>query len=208
MCSTESTKLINKSDILTQIDPNNIDLHILKGSLDIIIPQTISVNCVSSNENLNTDLHVFKLANYRFPHTDVSDPSSDSRQYSEMQILENILNISVCNLNSTNYQFWSELAQRDVHYKEITALGLQSTKYDIKMEICRFKKNAEKMDYVARLKVKKESDISTNISDISTGQNIDEFTYGVSNIDRCRVFTFSGLALIACQPIFIFSLIS
>ena len=138
LCSTESTKLINKSDILTQIDPNNIDLHILKGSLDIIIPQTIYVNCVSSNTNLNSDLHVFKLAKHRFPHTDVSDPSSDSRQYSKMQILENILNISVCNLNSTNYQVWSELAQRDVHYKEITALGLRSTKYDIKMKICRF----------------------------------------------------------------------
>ena len=183
--STKYIELINKSDDLSQT-PYNIDLPILKGSLSTVIPKIISVSCVSSN-SLNNDLQIYKLTKYRFPNVDVIDQKSDSTQYSQMEILENVLNISVCNLNSTNYRFWSELAQRDVKYKEITKLGLKSTKFDIKQEISRFKKNKEKMDYVARLKDKKGSDISTNISDISTGQNIDEFTYGVSNIDHCRV---------------------
>ena len=129
------------------------------------------------------DLQICKLAKYRFLNIDVVDPKSDNTQYSQMKILENVLNISVCNLNPTNYRFWSELAQRDVKYKEITKLGLQSTKYDIKQEISRFQKTKDKMDYVAGLKNQKGSDISTNISDISSEQITDEFKCRVNNID-------------------------
>ena len=116
--STKSSDLTNKSDELCQ-SPNNIDLPILKGSLTVI-PNTISVSCVSSSTGSNNDLHINKLAKYRFPNMDVIDPESDCTQYSKMQSLENILNISVCSLNPTNHRFWSNLAQRDYKAQNMT----------------------------------------------------------------------------------------
>ena len=89
LCSTKAVKLFNECDVLTQNYTNNIVLPISKGSQD------------------KSNLKVFTLAKHRFPQTDVIDPSYDSTQYTKMQVLENILNVSVCNLNSTNYQFWS-----------------------------------------------------------------------------------------------------
>ena len=126
--STKAVKIFNECNVLPQNDPNNIVLPVSKGCPDNIIPKKISVNCTSRNKYLESNLKVFKLARYRFPHTDVIDPSYDCTQFTKMQILENILNLSVCKLNSTNYQFWSDLAQGDVHYKEISPLGLESTK--------------------------------------------------------------------------------
>ena len=76
---TKYSELINKSDDLTHT-PYNIDLPILKRFLSTVIPKTISVTCVSSNNSLNNDLQINKLAKYRFP-------KSDGTQYSQMKIL-------------------------------------------------------------------------------------------------------------------------
>ena len=70
--------------------------------------------------NNNNDVEIHKLANYRFGSKDIIDPRSDKTEYSQIRILENILNLSICKLNPSNYRFWSELAQRDVRFKEIS----------------------------------------------------------------------------------------
>ena len=60
----------------------------------------------------NYDIEIQKLAQYRFPSEDIIDPQSDKTEYSQIRILENILNLSICKLNPGNYMFWSNLAQR------------------------------------------------------------------------------------------------
>ena len=75
----------------------------------------------------------------------------------------------------------------------ITRRYIRITKYkvDLKIEIARFKKTGEKMDYVNKLKEKKVSDIPTasmaKKSDILPRQDIGGFTYSLSNIDQCKV---------------------
>ena len=70
--------------------------------------------------NNNNDIEIHKLAKNRFPSKDKIKPRSDKTEYSQIRILENILNLSICKLNPSNYRFWSELAQRDVRFKEIS----------------------------------------------------------------------------------------
>ena len=130
----------------------------LKGSLTDV-PKILEVNCLTSNSltcNSRQIINCNKLDKYRFPTNDFKDPNSDETYFSKIQTLGNILNLSVCRLNTENYKFWSKLAKRHVNYKEISKIGIQSTKFDIKMEIARYKKEQEKKDYIGKLKINKK----------------------------------------------------
>ena len=80
---------------------------------------------------------------------------------------------------------------KDVRFKEISKIGIQCTKYDIRHEIARFKKSKDKSDYVKKLKIQNKSDISSHLSDISYEQYTDDFKCRLNNIDNCRVGNYS-----------------
>ena len=124
----------------------------------------MSRNTCSNNNN---DVEINKLAKYRFLSKDIIDSKSDKPEYSQMKILENILNIS------------------------ISKIGLQSTKYDIRHEISCFKKSKDKTDYVKNLKNLNKSDISSYMSDISYEQITDDFMCRMNYIDNCKVENYS-----------------
>ena len=82
---------------------------------------------------------------------DIINLKNDKTVFSKLQSLENILNFSVCKLNEGNHKFWSSLAKRDVKYKEISPNGVQSTKFDLKMEIAKFKKARDKIYHASKI---------------------------------------------------------
>ena len=78
--------IVNGSD---STDPN------LKGS---IIPHILEINNLSCNNSKN--IVCSKLDKYKFPKNDLEKPDTDNTQYSNIQSVENILNISACRLNA------------------------------------------------------------------------------------------------------------
>jgi hypothetical protein len=120
----------------------------LKGSITEI-PQILEINNLTCNNS--KQIVCSKLDKYKFPKNDLENPDTNNTQYSNIQSLENILNISACRLNADNFGFWSSLAKRRVDFKEISKIGIQTTKFDIRREISKYKKEQEKQNYVEKL---------------------------------------------------------
>ena len=71
--------------------------------------------------------------------------------------------MSACKLDKDTYEFWNEIAGRDVAYPELSKNGIQSTKYDIKNQLAIFKKGREKIEYVSKFKNAIGKDIKTEV---------------------------------------------
>ena len=108
-------------------------------------------------------IEVNKLQRYIFPKIDIIPNQNwymKTRQ--PLAILSNLINLSLDNLNSQEYKFWSELCQRDVLFKEVSKNGHFCTNADIKKEISIFKKAHEKNEYI-KSKQNNEIKIMLNI---------------------------------------------
>ena len=109
---------------------------------------------------------------YKFPVRDIVNPNRDKTEFTKLQSLEHILNLSICNLNAQSHKVWSSLAKRA--FKEISPNGIPSTKFDIKSEIAKYKKQCEKIDYISRMKNYNMHDIKTDLPDNYSRNTISE----------------------------------
>ena len=103
---------------------------------------------------------VNKAQKFIFPKTDVKIPNYCERNFSRIECLSHMMNLSIGKLDMRTYDFWSNLCKRDIRIKEYDKAGIPATKYDIRKQMALFKKEREKEDYVKKLiKANKEPSI-------------------------------------------------
>ena len=124
MCSelSQNNKILTPPNSFPILKGSVSTEPILKGSIKEI-PKILEIYNLTSNSNSNP-IVCNKLDKYNFPRNDLIHPDTDKTEFSKIQSLGNILNISVCRLNAENYEFWSKLAKRHVDFKEISKIWL------------------------------------------------------------------------------------
>ena len=133
---------------------------------------------------------------YKFSVWDIVNPNSEMTEFTKLQYLDHIINLSICNLNAHSHKFWSSLAKQDVAFKEISPNGIQSTKFDIKSEIAKYKKQREKIDYISRMKNYNMHDIKTDLPDNYSRNTISEiFETQLEKINKCNIIPYSPFDL-------------
>ena len=81
---------------------------------------------------------------FRFQHVDTINPNSCTQKFTEVQCVQHIINISACKLDQDHYNFWNEVALRDVKFPEISKCGIQATKFDLREQLAIYKKQKNK----------------------------------------------------------------
>ena len=114
-----------------------------------VIPKTLSIQNLTVKSK---DIHVQKLARYIFPKNDRGPTIAGQLHISPVQCLEYSVNLCLHRLPPDLKQQWDQIAGRDSKHPEISKLGIQSTKYDLRMRANEYKKEREKTDYIESLR--------------------------------------------------------
>ena len=108
------------------------------------IPKTLLIqNLAIKSRNIN----VQKLDRYIFPKYDRGPTVAGQMPISPVQCLEYIVNMCLHRLPPDLKEQWDQIAGRDNQHPEISKLGIQSTKYDLRMRANLYKKETEKGEY-------------------------------------------------------------
>ena len=146
------------------------------------------------------DLQINLADKFKFPQVDSIDPNSWTQQFTEIECLQHIINISACKLDPDHLKFWNEVALRDCQYPELSSCGIQATKFDIREQLAIYKKNKAKVDYVHHLKDLglSKRDLSQQpkeeeSSNLAVKVGLTEFlqSNNKQNIDKCNVLQFT-----------------
>ena len=114
------------------------------------IPKTILIQNLTVNKNRN--LEIRKLSRYIFPRTDKGPTRAGHINFTPAQCLEYSVNICLHRLPPDLKKVWDTIAGRNSECPEISKLGIQSTRYDLRMRSNVYKKEQEKADYIKGLR--------------------------------------------------------
>ena len=90
----------------------------------------------------------YKMAKYIFPKNDPGPSEAGLQEISFLSSLEYAINVAQHRLTPELKTVWDNLCTRDVQEPEISAVGIQSTKYDLKQRSDIFKKQKHKQEYI------------------------------------------------------------
>ena len=132
---------------------------------------------------------------------DTISQNSCTQKFTEVQCVQHIINISACKLDQDHYNFWNEVALRDVKFPELSKCGIQATKFDLREQLAIYKKNKAKIDYVHHLKdlssskrgLSQQSKVGEENSNLEVKVGSTEFLQSDDrqNIDKCRILQFT-----------------
>ena len=91
----------NPGSVFTPVCNSNISSEEKGGH----IPDSLTVNVI--------DLQINLADKFKFPQVDSIDPNSWTQQFTEIECLQHIINISACKLDPDHLKFWNEVALRD-----------------------------------------------------------------------------------------------
>ena len=120
------------------------------------IPKTISIQNLTVNKNKN--LEIGKLSRYIFPKTDKGPTRAGHIHFTPAQCLEYSVNVCLHRLPPDLKKVWDTIAGRNSEFPEISKLGIQSTRYDLRVRSNVYKKEQEKADYIKGLRHDKKTD--------------------------------------------------
>ena len=114
------------------------------------IPKTMVIQNLTVSKSKN--LEIRKLARYIFPRNDPGPNLAGQISFTPAQCLEFGVNLCLHRVPQDLKKVWDELAGRDSIIPEISKVGVQSTKYDLRMRGNVYKKEREKKDYIKDLR--------------------------------------------------------
>ena len=113
------------------------------------IPKTVLIQNLAVKSR---NIHVQKLDRYIFPKYDKGPTVAGQVAISPAQCLEYAVNLCMHRLPVDLKDTWDEIAGRDSEHPEISKLGIQSTKYDLRMRSNLYKKERSKGEYIQNLR--------------------------------------------------------
>jgi hypothetical protein len=113
------------------------------------IPKTVMIQNLAVKSR---NIHVQKLSRYIFPKFDKGPSLAGQVANSPAQCLEYAVNLCMHRLPADLKDQWDELSGRDNAHPEISKLGIQSTKYDLRMRSDWYKREKNKGEYIQNLR--------------------------------------------------------
>ena len=114
-----------------------------------IIPSVLSIQNFSIGPNKNIEIN--KLSKYNFPKEDKGPTPAGLQEISPAESLKYLVNLFCHRVTPAVKDIYDNMCMRDVSFKEISKNGIQSTKYDLRLESQRYKRSQDKADYVQGL---------------------------------------------------------
>ena len=116
---------------------------------EISKPSSLPDQISASQDNLPVNIKIanlsliqsYKMAKYIFPRNDPGPSQAGLQEISFLRSLEYAINVAQHRLTPELKTVWDNLCTRDVQEPEISAVGIQSTKYDLKQRSDIFKKH-------------------------------------------------------------------
>ena len=94
----------------------------------------------------------YKLSRYIFPKHDRGPTNAGLQNIKPIQTLEYIVNLCLHRVPRDLKLVWDDLAGRDSFYPEISKIGMQSTRYDLRQRSELYKRKKDKRLYVESLR--------------------------------------------------------
>ena len=138
------------SNIPVKYVSSNVIFPHVKGSQTSLIPQVLKINTLALEEVQNVE--IFKLAKYQFPKVDLGPNEIGQIEIPKEKSLEYLLNLCSHRVTPELKLLYDEMCQRDTFFPEISANGIQATKFDLKVQTDRYKRAKKKAEYVAGLR--------------------------------------------------------
>ena len=136
----------------------NGDAFWRKGNIDQI-PNEIEILNLSIKSNI---IESYKLSRYIFPKHDQGPTKAGLEIVSPVRSLEYAVNLCLHRVPSDLKVVWDEMAGRDSSHPEISRIGMQSTKYDLRQRSDLYRRQKDKREYVENLRLVKKGKSGTN----------------------------------------------
>ena len=114
----------------------------------IAVPNKIIIYNLSLKQNV---IDHFKLDRYIFPKYDHGPTQAGKLEISPIKCLEYIVNLSLHRVPYDSKQVWDNLAGQDNFNPEISKVGMQATRFDLRQLTEQFKRKNEKQAYIKRI---------------------------------------------------------
>ena len=114
-----------------------------------IIPSVLSIQNFRIGPNKNIKIN--KMSKYNFPREDRGPTPAGLIEIPPAESLKYLINLVCHRVTPAVKDIYDNMCMRDVSYTEISKNGIQSTKYDLRLESQRYKRSREKANYVQGL---------------------------------------------------------
>ena len=141
---------------------------------NIQIPNEIEICNLSFKTNV---IENYKLSRYIFPKHDRGPTKAGLENIKPIQSLEYIVNLCLHRVPRDLKLVWDDLAGRDSSYPEISKIGMQSTRYDLRQRSELYKRKKDKNLYVESLRHDKKGkprDLQRKEAKLDLAGNSDE----------------------------------
>ena len=113
------------------------------------IPSILSVQNLHIGTVKNIEIN--KMSKYNFPREDQGPTPAGLIEIPPAESLKYLINLVCHRVTPAVKDIYDKMCMRDTSYIEITKNGIQSTKYDLRMESERYKRSQNKANYVQDL---------------------------------------------------------